>query len=136
MREVYDFMIQDGKLEKKMSMRAMTILGKISKWIRECAHFISNYSETSNFCECHSLLRSAPSQASTIITGKRLGKNVFKETTDTIQKYNDALDMLMQDFRDQVLLDAATHVHDIDRQLHDIDMQVHDIGKDSDVLAT
>ncbi|KAG2141430.1 uncharacterized protein EDB93DRAFT_1252575 [Suillus bovinus] len=99
--EVYDFITQDGKLDKKLSMRATSVLGKISKQIRECANFINNYSETSNFW-------------------KRLGKNVVSETTNTIQKYNDVLDRLMDNFRHQVLLDVAVQVDDIDIQVHHI----------------
>ncbi|KAG2158585.1 uncharacterized protein EDB93DRAFT_554165 [Suillus bovinus] len=99
--EVYDFIIQDGKLDQKLSMRATSVLGKISQQIRECANFISNYSETSNFWT-------------------RLGKNVVSKTTDTIQKYNGVLDSLMQNFRDQVSHDVAIHVHDIDIQVHHI----------------
>jgi hypothetical protein len=64
----------------------------------------------------------SPSQASTIITGKRLGKNVDSETADTIQKYCDAFDRLMQKFRDQVVLDAF--------------IRLHGTGKSSDVLVT
>ncbi|KAG2102507.1 uncharacterized protein F5147DRAFT_762472, partial [Suillus discolor] len=45
--DIYDFMTQDEKLNQKLSMRAISVLGKISKQIRECAHFISNYLETS-----------------------------------------------------------------------------------------
>jgi len=68
------------------------------------------------------LLRFAPPQVSTVITGKRLGKNVITETKDTIQQYSDVLDMLMQNFRDQVARDVAIHVHRT--------------GKYSDVLVT
>jgi hypothetical protein len=107
--EVYSFMTQDEILGQISSMR--DILGKISQQTRECAHFITNYSETCNFCECYKLLRSALSQASTIITGKRLGKNVLSETTDTIQKYSDVFDRLMQNFRDQATRDIVIHVH-------------------------
>jgi hypothetical protein len=57
-----------------------------------------------------------------MITGKRLGKNVFSETEDTIKKYNDVFDRLMQNFRDHVTRDVAIHV------LH--------TGKGSDVLVT
>jgi hypothetical protein len=119
------------------------ILGKISQQTRECAHFIKNYSETCNFCECCKLLRSVPSQASTITTGKRLGKNVLSETTNTIQKYSDVFDRLMQNFRDQVAHDVAIHIHNIGTHVHDIDTRVQDIaihvhrtGKVSDVLVT
>jgi hypothetical protein len=105
------------------------VLGKISQQTRECAHFIRKYSETYNFCECQKLLRSAPSQASTIIAGKRLGKHVLSETTDMIQKYNDVFDGLMQNFRDQATRDVVLHIQDI--AIH-----VHRTGKGSDVLVT
>jgi hypothetical protein len=114
--EIYSFIIQDEMLGQISSMRV--ILGKISQQTRECAHFIRSYSETKNFCECHKLLRSVPYRASPIITGKRLGKNVVSETTDTIQKYSDVFDMLMQSFRDQVAHDVAIHVHDIAIHVH------------------
>ncbi|KAG2151029.1 uncharacterized protein EDB93DRAFT_1103260 [Suillus bovinus] len=48
--EVYSFMTQDEMLGKISSMSA--ILGKISQQTRECAQFIKDYSEISNFCEC------------------------------------------------------------------------------------
>jgi hypothetical protein len=125
--EVYGFITQDEMLGQISSMHA--ILGKISQQARECAHFIRKYSETCNFCECQKLLRPAPSQASTIIAGKRLGKHVLSETTDTIQKYSDVFDGLMQNFRDQVTRDVAIHIHDI--AIH-----VHRTGKGSNVLVT
>jgi hypothetical protein len=125
--EVYEFVTQNEKLSQILSMSA--ILGKISQQIRECAHFIKDYSEISNFCERHKLLHSVPSQASTIITGKRLGKNIVSETTNTIQKYSDVFDGLMQNFRDQV-------THDVAINIHDIAIHVHHTGMGSDVLVT
>ncbi|KAG2344492.1 hypothetical protein BDR05DRAFT_189862, partial [Suillus weaverae] len=95
--EIYGFITQDEILGQISSMRA--ILGKISQQTRECAHFIKNYSKTSNFWI-------------------RLGKNVFSETTDTIQQYSDAFDGLMQNFRDQVAHDVAIHIHDIAIHVH------------------
>ncbi|KAG2335673.1 WD40 repeat-like protein [Suillus weaverae] len=121
--EVYSFITQDEMLGQISSMRA--ILGYISQQTRECAHLIKNYLETSNFCECYKLLCSVPSQASAIITGKRLGKNAVSETTDTIQKYSDVYDRLMQNFRDQVAHDVAIHIHDIGTHVHDITIHVH-----------
>ncbi|KAG1848541.1 hypothetical protein DFJ58DRAFT_467239 [Suillus subalutaceus] len=88
--EVYNFILQDELRSKISSM--CTILGKISQQTRECARFIQNYSETKEFWG-------------------RLGKNVVSETEDTIQKYNDVFDRLMQNFRDQVAHDVAIHVH-------------------------
>jgi hypothetical protein len=125
--EVYGFITQDKMLDRISSMHA--ILGKVSQQTRECAHFIRKYSETRNFCECQKLLRSVPSQASTIITGKRIGKNVLSETTDTIQKYSDVFDGLMQNFRHQVTRDVAIHIQDIA-------VHVHRTGKCLDALVT
>jgi hypothetical protein len=125
--EVYSFMTQDEKLKQILSMHA--ILGKVSQQTRECARFITNYSETKNFCECYELLRYVPSRASTIITGKRLGKDVLAETDNTINKYNDVFEGLMQNFRDQVARDVAISVNDI--AIH-----VYRMGKGSDVLVT
>jgi hypothetical protein len=132
--EVYSFMTQDEKLKQILSMH--DILGKISQQTRECARFITNYSETKNFCECYELLRYVPSRASTIITGKRLGRDVLAETDDTINKYNDVFEGLMQNFRDQVARDVAIGVRDIGTQVHDIGIHVHRTGKGSDVIVT
>ncbi|KAG2335671.1 hypothetical protein BDR05DRAFT_1006571 [Suillus weaverae] len=99
--QVYGFMTQDQILGQISSMRI--ILGQISQQTLECAQFIKSYSETKNFW-------------------KRLGKNVISETNDTIQQYSDVLDMLMQNFRDQVARDVAIHIHRT--------------GKGSDVLVT
>jgi len=88
--EVYSFIAQHEMRGKISSMRA--ILGNISQQARECARFIKNYSETKKIWS-------------------RLGKNVLWETEDTIQKYNDVFDRLMQNFRDQVTHDVAIHVH-------------------------
>ncbi|KAG1901401.1 uncharacterized protein F5891DRAFT_254157 [Suillus fuscotomentosus] len=87
--EVYRFMTQDDSLEKIESMRG--IVEKIVHQTLECARFIRDYSETKSFW-------------------KRLGKNVISETDDTIKQYSDALDGLMQQFRDQVDRDVAVFV--------------------------
>jgi hypothetical protein len=125
--DIYGFVTQNEKLSQIESMSA--ILEKISQQTRICAHFIENYSETKNFCEYRKMLCCVPSQASTIITGARLGKNIISETTDTIQKYSDVFDKLMQNFQDQVTHDVAIHIHDI--AIH-----VHHTGKSSDVFVT
>ncbi|KAG2104047.1 uncharacterized protein F5147DRAFT_808287 [Suillus discolor] len=88
--QVYGFMTQDDTLDQILLMS--TILGQISQQILECAHFIRDYSEKKNFW-------------------KRLGKNVVSETDDTIQWYNNVLDALMQNFRDQVARDVAIYIH-------------------------
>ncbi|KAG1817021.1 hypothetical protein EV424DRAFT_1513365 [Suillus variegatus] len=89
--QVYGFITQDDTLLKISSMR--DILGQISQQTLECANFIRDYSEKKSFWE-------------------RLGKNIIAETNDTIQQYNDVLDALMQNFRDQVTRDVATYIHD------------------------
>jgi hypothetical protein len=105
--EAYSFIAQNEMRGKISSMYA--IPGKISQQVRECARFIKNYSETKKSCEsCHA---TAPSRASTIITGSRLGKNVVWETEDTIEKHNGVFDKLVQNFRDQVTHDVVIHVH-------------------------
>jgi hypothetical protein len=47
----------------------------------------------------------------TIVVGKRLGKNILSETDDIVQQYSDTLDVLMQQFRDQVDRDVAVFVY-------------------------
>ncbi|KAG1807568.1 hypothetical protein EV424DRAFT_230934 [Suillus variegatus] len=88
--QVYGFMTQDDTLHQISSMS--TILGQVSQQTLECAHFIMDYSEKKNFW-------------------RRLGKNVISETDDTIQRYNNVLDALMQNFRDQVARDVAIYTH-------------------------
>jgi len=115
--EVYRFIAQDEMRGEISSMHA--ILGKISQQTRECARFIKNHSETKKICKFNTLLRSVPSRASIIITGSRRGKDVVWETEDTIQRYNDVFDRLMQA-----------------QVAHDVDVHVHCTGKGSDILVT
>ncbi|KAG2063609.1 hypothetical protein BDR04DRAFT_1163516 [Suillus decipiens] len=85
---VYDFIAQDENLSKVESMR--NVLGKIAQQTLECARFIRDYSETKSFW-------------------KRTGKNIVAETDNMIAQYNDALDGLMQQFRDQVDRDIFSY---------------------------
>ncbi|KAG2108716.1 uncharacterized protein F5147DRAFT_576621 [Suillus discolor] len=107
--QVFGFMIQDETLSQISSMRG--ILGQISQQTLECARFIRDYSETKSFCESSScctfhMLRFPP-----ITTGERLRKDILTETNNEIQRYSDALDALMQNFRDQVARDVAIYTH-------------------------
>jgi hypothetical protein len=68
------------------------------------------------FVSLNKLLRFALSQVS-VITGKRLGKNVISETNNAIRQYSNVLDILMQNFRDQVARDVAIHVHRTGKRL-------------------
>ncbi|KAG6331166.1 hypothetical protein ID866_7921, partial [Astraeus odoratus] len=52
---------------------------------RKCAQFISKYKDTRSFW-------------------KRLGKNVFSETSAKVASYNSTLDGLMQQFRDRAVV--------------------------------
>jgi hypothetical protein len=67
-------------------------------------------------------LHYALSQAPTIITGKRLRKDVISEINNMIQQYSNMLDMLMQKLQDQVAHNVAIHIHHT--------------GKHSDILVT
>ncbi|KAG2365664.1 hypothetical protein BDR07DRAFT_625260 [Suillus spraguei] len=86
LEQVYVFMSQDDTLSKIPSQR--TIVERIAQQTLECARFIRDYSERKSFW-------------------KRLGKNVISETDDLITRYNEALDELMQQFRDQAIRDIA-----------------------------
>ena len=50
---------------------------------------------------------------SSLYAGERLAKNIFKETGDIVQKYNDVLDALMQRFRDLAVRETLINVHHI-----------------------
>ncbi|KAG2347247.1 hypothetical protein BDR05DRAFT_722495, partial [Suillus weaverae] len=86
LEEVYRFMSQDDTLGQISSQRS--IFGRIAQQTQECACFIRDYSHKKSFWE-------------------RLGKNVISETDDLVTRYNNALDGLMQQFRDQAIRDVA-----------------------------
>ncbi|KAG1722648.1 uncharacterized protein EDB91DRAFT_1082712, partial [Suillus paluster] len=90
MSEIYAFMTQDEALAKIESMIA--IYGKIARQTLECADFITHYSETKS-------------------AWLRLGKNIVSETDAKIQSFSEALDSLMQQFRDQAIRDAVVTIH-------------------------
>ena len=48
-----------------------------------------------------------------MIIGHRLGKNVFSETATKVANYNSKLDKLMQEFRDQTLVDIQSNIQQI-----------------------
>jgi len=50
---------------------------------------------------------------SSLYVGERLAKNIWKETTATIQNYNTVLDALTQRFRDLAVRDTLITVHHI-----------------------
>ncbi|KAG2153455.1 uncharacterized protein EDB93DRAFT_1336299, partial [Suillus bovinus] len=87
--EVYGFITKDDNLSKVEPMR--DVIGKIAQQTLECARFIREYSKTKSFW-------------------KRLGKNIVAETNDITAQYINALDGLMQQFRDQTHRDVAIFV--------------------------
>jgi len=99
--EVYAFMNEDGRLDKIATMQEL--YGKLARQTLECADFIDHYSETKSTCKS-SPLRSSSLDTQCVIsyTGRRLARNVFKETDALIQRYNAVLDALMMQCRDGV----------------------------------
>ncbi|KAI6153060.1 hypothetical protein BKA82DRAFT_4349477 [Pisolithus tinctorius] len=86
---VYQFLLGDGVLARVTSMK--DTLAQTAQIMHECSQFISNYSETKNFWI-------------------RLGKNVLTETKTAVTRYNDALDGVMQRFRDVAVRDILEDV--------------------------
>ncbi|KAG2150643.1 uncharacterized protein EDB93DRAFT_1327918 [Suillus bovinus] len=98
LEQLYCFMSQEDTLAQISSQ--LSIAGRIAQQTLECARFIRDYSEKKSFW-------------------KRLGKNVASETDDLIKRYNNALDGLMQQFRDQALRDIADLVRCASDELGD-----------------
>ena len=106
--EVYTFMNEDGRLAQAASMQ--DLYGKIARQTLECADFILHYSETKTTCK--SSLRPRRLTLSVIFgTGERLSRNALEETDALIKSYNDVLDALMQQFRDEADRDIDVNVH-------------------------
>ncbi|KAI6022494.1 hypothetical protein BKA83DRAFT_1210845 [Pisolithus microcarpus] len=86
---VYQFLLGDGVLARVTSMK--DTLAQTAQILHECSQFVSNYSETKNFWV-------------------RLEKNVLSETATAVTRYNDALDGVMQRFRDVAVRDILEDV--------------------------
>ncbi|KAI5986383.1 hypothetical protein EDD15DRAFT_2520999, partial [Pisolithus albus] len=86
---VYQFLLGDGVLARVTSMK--DTLAQTAQILHECSQFVSNYSETRNFWV-------------------RLEKNVLSETVTTVTRYSDALDGVMQRFRDVAVRDILEDV--------------------------
>jgi hypothetical protein len=114
--EVYRFMTQGDSLGKIESMR--DIVGKIAQQTLECARFIREYSETKSFCESSGYRISHLHLILPMIIGTRVGKNIVAETDDIITRYNNTLDGLMQQFRDQADRDVAVFVQFAGKNSH------------------
>ncbi|KIL57180.1 hypothetical protein M378DRAFT_400065 [Amanita muscaria Koide BX008] len=74
--DVYEFMLEDGRLENLISMQ--DILAQASQVVFECAKFIQVYSQP-NFLS-------------------RLGKGVFSDTDEAVAKYTNLIENLMEQF--------------------------------------
>jgi hypothetical protein len=59
-----------------------------------------------------------------MIEGGRLGKNLFSEADHLITRFNDALDKLMQEFRNQAIRDIADLVRCTSKDL-DVLLTLH-----------
>ncbi|KAG2737766.1 hypothetical protein P692DRAFT_20646110, partial [Suillus brevipes Sb2] len=70
------------------------ICEKIARQTLECADFVVSYTDMKSFWE-------------------RFGKNIFKETDAMIQRHNEVLDNLMQQFRDKMAITAVETIHRI-----------------------
>jgi len=108
--EVYTFMIENGRLAEIVTMQEL--YGKLARQTLECADFIVHYSETKTACKS-SPLRSSPLDTQCVIscTGRRLARDVFKETGTLIQCYNDVLDALMKQRRDGAICGIVIDIY-------------------------
>jgi len=112
-RRTYELILENKSSAKINAMK--DVLVQIAQIIRECAFFISQYSETKSFCRLPRL--SLPFEEFFFFTGRRLGKNVFDETDAKVVNYNSKLDQLMQDLRDRALLDVQVGVQQVREDL-------------------
>ncbi|KAI5990660.1 hypothetical protein EDD15DRAFT_2578411 [Pisolithus albus] len=96
---VYGFLSEDEIFKNIDSMRDP--LAKIARVISACAHFVADYSETTNFW-------------------KRLGKNIVCETQTTVSNYTKMLDELMQQYRDCQTRDIQITIY---RVLEDLNLE-------------
>ena len=108
--DVYKFMNEDGRVEIPTMEE---LYGKVARQTLECADFIVHYSEMKSACESSALCRHSSAFNVVSFTGARLAKNVLKETKAVIQNYSDALDALMQQFRDNAVRSTVLKVYRI-----------------------
>ncbi|KAG2350128.1 WD40 repeat-like protein [Suillus weaverae] len=94
--DVYALLTERDGLARIASM--LEIYGKIARQTLECADFVVHYSDMKSFW-------------------RRLGKHVLNETEAAIQRHNEVLDNLMQQFRDQIALTTIETVHRIAEDL-------------------
>ncbi|KIL55933.1 hypothetical protein M378DRAFT_551027 [Amanita muscaria Koide BX008] len=98
--DVYEFMLEDGRLEKLISMK--DILSQASQVVFECAKFVQVYSQPNFF---------------------RLGKGIFSNKDEAVVTYTKAIEKLRQQFHQYALTnpyDSLTTTHDIRQALENI----------------
>ena len=86
------------------------VLAEIAQVVQECAQFVVKYSETKSFCTPITSVLSYSHDSLIFFIGSRLGKNVLSETASKVANYNLKLDRLMQELRDQALLNVQYNV--------------------------
>ncbi|KAL4062780.1 WD40-repeat-containing domain protein [Scleroderma yunnanense] len=102
-QRVYKFLLEEDTLANLDTMK--DTLARIAHVISNSAQFIKDYSETKNF--------------SSVMLGKRLGKNIASETQAAVDDYSKALDELMQQYRDRAVRDTYINVY---RVLEDLNL--------------
>ncbi|KAG2747110.1 WD40 repeat-like protein [Suillus brevipes Sb2] len=109
--EVYALLMEGEGLVRIASMPE--ICEKIARQTLECADFVVHYSDMKSFW-------------------RRLRKHVFNETEATIQRHNEVLDNLMQQFRDKLVLTNTETVHRIaeDQDINGMEY-VHGAGRNT-----
>ena len=100
------------------------VLKKIAQVVEECAQFIVKYSEPKSFCTSITAVLSHSIQNLIFFIGRRLGKNVFSGTADKVANYSSKLDKLIQELRDQALLNVQDDVQQI-RENHSLDLMAY-----------
>jgi len=105
---VYEFLLEGDTLGNLITMK--DAIERIARVISDCADFIVNYSKKKSFC---GLFRLLPCQHSDLglILAKRLGKNILSETQTVVTDHINALDDLMQQYRDHAIRDTHVNVH-------------------------
>ena len=111
-KQTYELILENMSPSKINAKRDVIV--EIAQDIQECAQFIAKYSETRNFCM---LIGCIGHDGLTFLIGRRLGKSVFSETATKVANYNSKLDKLMQELRDQALVDVQCNVQQIREDL-------------------
>ncbi|KAG6330301.1 hypothetical protein ID866_8787 [Astraeus odoratus] len=107
--QTYKFITEDDRLNKDKGVEGALV--EIAQVVHECAQFISEYKETSNF---YAIVISLSWSVVPLIdlSGKRLGKNIFAETNGKVAKHITRLDELMKQLYHRKAVGGIQHVLD------------------------